>query len=119
MVDLRTVNEHFAEHKVKFENLAMLRFAHTDLTYGAKVDLSDAYHHIALHPSIRKFFQFQIDGEFFECVAIPFGWSLAPYVFTKFTRPILTAMRYPHLAQEGQFVGTIGNATWHATDYYI
>ena len=56
VVDLGLVNSHFVTKKIKFENLGMLRLANRNLVYGGKVDLSDAYHHLALHPSIRMYF---------------------------------------------------------------
>jgi hypothetical protein len=86
---------------------------------GSKVDLSDAYHHLALHPQLRKFFTFQIDGEFFTCVAIPFGWSLAPYAYTKFTRPIITALRSPGVPQTHGYPGMLGSRGWRADDYFV
>ena len=52
-MDLRYVNLFFEDKRIKFENLSMLRFAYLDLQWGGKVDLSDAYHHLALHPDIR------------------------------------------------------------------
>ncbi len=52
VIDLRNINEHFPDKKIKFENLSMLRFAHTELKWAGKIDLSDAYHHLALHPDI-------------------------------------------------------------------
>ena len=62
---------------------------------GGKVDLSDAYHHLRLHPDIQDFFLFTIMGEFFQCIALPFGWCLAPYAYTKFMRPVIAALRQP------------------------
>ena len=56
VVDLRLVNSHFVTKKIKFEILGMLRLANRNLVYGGKVNLSDAYHHLALHPSIRKYY---------------------------------------------------------------
>jgi hypothetical protein len=97
VVDLREINKHFAPLKIKFENLSLLRFASNKVKFGGKVDLSDAYHHLALHKDLRRYFTFKIDGEFFRCVAVPFGWCLAPYAYTKFTRPIVTALRTPAL----------------------
>ena len=64
---------------------------------AGKADLSDAYHHLALHPDLRHLFQFQINGCFYECIALPFGWNLAPFTFTKFTKPAITALRNPDL----------------------
>ncbi len=54
VVDLRFLNEHFEEHKIKFENLSMLQFAHGNLAWGAKLDLSDAYHHLQLHDDMAR-----------------------------------------------------------------
>ncbi len=64
-------------------------------------------------------FQFQIDGEFFESVVIPFGWSLAPFVFTKFTRPVITAMRYPLVAQEHNYRGLLPRLRTVAGKYFV
>jgi hypothetical protein len=107
-VDLRRVNKAFPDKKIKFENLSLLRFTNNQVAWGGKVDMSDAYHHLALHPSLRKFFQFQIDGEYFICIGIPFGWKLAPWIFTKFTRPVGSIFRFPLRAQELGFPGLIG-----------
>lgn len=46
VIDLRFVNLFFDEHKIKFENLSLLKFANSELQFGAKVDLSDAHHHL-------------------------------------------------------------------------
>ena len=119
VVDLRFVNTFFETQKIKFENLSLLKFANRKLQFGAKIDLSDAYHHLRLHDTLQPFFQFQIDGEFFQCVAIPFGWALAPFVFTKFTRPVITAIRYPRITQEHGYQGALGRLSWVATDYYV
>lgn len=117
MIDLRQVNSCFPDFKIKFEDLSMLRFVPPHMTCAGKADLADAYHHLALHPSLRHFFQFQIEGEFFECIAIPFGWNLAPYTFTKFTRPVITALRNPAAASEGTYQGTLP-ALQHQTNHY-
>lgn len=96
VIDLRHINSFFAPPTVKFETLAFLRFASVHVTWGVTVDISDAYHHLALHPSIAPFFQFTIDNELFQCVGLPFGWNCAPTAFTKFVRPVLAAMRTSH-----------------------
>ena len=97
VVDLREINTYFEDHKIKFENLSLLRFASSSVRVGGKVDLSDAYHHLSLHPNLRRYFCFKIDNKFYRCVGVPFGWKLAPYAYTKFTRPIITALRSPGL----------------------
>ena len=50
-----------------------------------------------MHPNIRHYMSFELDHEYFECLALPFGWSLAPAVFTKFMKPVITLLRAPML----------------------
>ena len=57
-MDLRFVNKFFEDKKIKFENLGMLKYAKKGLAWGAKIDLSDAYHHLHLHQDIQEYFQF-------------------------------------------------------------
>ena len=47
-----------------------------------KLDLKDAYHHVAVHPQFRKFLAFLWEGKVFCFKAMPFGLSIAPAVFT-------------------------------------
>ena len=56
VIDLKYVNTFYPDEKIKFENISMLRFAPPGLKVGAKIDLSDAYHHLALHSTIRHYF---------------------------------------------------------------
>lgn len=53
VVDLREINTHFEPLKIKFEDLGLLRYASLNVQVGSKIDLSDAYHHLALHKSLR------------------------------------------------------------------
>lgn len=86
VLDLKFVNSHFTVNKVKFENLSVLRYAPKQANVAISIDISDAYHHLRLDQRLVKYFQFKIDGKFYEAVGLPFGWSPAPAVFTKFVR---------------------------------
>ena len=118
-MDLKFVNRFFEVHKIKFENLGMLRYAQQGLTFGAKVDLSDAYHHIKLHDSLQPYFQFTINGEFFQCIAVPFGWCLAPFAYTKVMRPVITAMRNPRLPASQGYDGKLVTLATITAQYYV
>lgn len=83
--------------KIKYETLSILRFAPPALNVGVSFDISDAYHHLELHPTIQQFFTFQVGEYTYRCRGLPFGWSLSPYVFTKFMRPVIAALRSPSL----------------------
>lgn len=73
----------------------MLRYAPSNITHGVSIDISDAYHHVELHPEIAKYFQFKVGDDFYQCCALPFGWRLSPFVFTKLMRPVISAIRNP------------------------
>ena len=83
------------------------------------MDLSVAYHHIRLHPSLVQYFQFTLLGKFYKCIAVPFGWCLAPYAYTKVMRPVVTAMRNPSLPHELGYKGRLGQLRFVVGKYYI
>jgi hypothetical protein len=84
-------------------NLKKLNAAHLDTPYfqmetvedvrhtlrpgdwATSIDLRDAYFHIPLHPSTRKYMRFWWKGRLFQFLVLPFGLSPAPKVFTSFT----------------------------------
>jgi hypothetical protein len=43
----------------------------------------DGFHAIPIHPDDRECFTFSIGGKVFQFAALPFGWTLSPFVFTK------------------------------------
>ena len=96
-MDLRPINKYFPTMSTSYETLNWLKHVPRRVVLGASLDLQDGYHHVRLHPLIRKFFNFNINGQWFECIALPFGWSLAPAIFTKLMRPVLAIIRSPAL----------------------
>ena len=57
--------------------------------YLTSIDLADAFLHILIHPSHRKYLQFQWHGRQYQFRVLPFGLSLSPLVFTKVLKPVL------------------------------
>jgi hypothetical protein len=53
------------------------------------IDLADAFLHVLVHQSSRKYLQFEWDGQLFQFRVLPFGLSLSPLVFTKILKPVL------------------------------
>ena len=99
VVDLRPINKYFPTMSTTYETLSWLQHVPRSVVAGASLDLQDGYHHIRLHPAIRKYFNFNVNGSWYECVALPFGWSLAPAIFTKLMRPVLAIIRSPALVR--------------------
>ncbi|KAG0925667.1 hypothetical protein G6F32_013480 [Rhizopus arrhizus] len=53
------------------------------------IDLSDAFLHIPVDPTSRRYLRFHWKGQSYQFCTTPFGLSLVPWLFTKITRPIL------------------------------
>ena len=53
-----------------------------------KLDLSDAYFSLPIHPSFQKYLKFRWQGQLYKFVCLPFGLSSAPRVYTKVLKPI-------------------------------
>ncbi|XP_068707939.1 uncharacterized protein [Montipora foliosa] len=61
--------------------------------YMVSLDLKDAYFSVPIHPLDRKLLRFFWKGQRFEFTCLPFGYSLAPRVFTKILKPFAAIWR--------------------------
>jgi len=93
IVNLKHVNKHCTAPKFRLDTVSDLARGTPQNAFFIKWDLRDAYHHFRLHPSDQQFFQFCIDGEYFQCVALPFGWNGSPFFFQKIIRVFTQAIR--------------------------
>lgn len=59
----------------------------------AKIDLKDAYYSVSIHKDFRKYLCFQFDGKVYQFTVLPFGLSVAPYLFTKLMNPLVSKLR--------------------------
>lgn len=57
------------------------------------IDLKDAYFLIPIHSEHRKFLRFVFENQLYQFNCLPFGLSIAPYIFTKIMKPILMKLR--------------------------
>ena len=62
------------------------------------MDLKDAYFHISIHPSSRKFLGICMEKEVFQFKAFPFGISSAPWLFTKIFKQLAVIFRRKYIA---------------------
>lgn len=62
VVDLRPINKFFPTMSTTYETLAWLKHVPRRVVFGASLDLQDGYHHVRLHPLIRKYFNFNVNG---------------------------------------------------------
>jgi len=62
-------------------------------SWMVSIDLKDAYWHVPIQESFRKFLGFCIKGKKFQFRAMPFGLNVAPLIFTRLTKSILKELR--------------------------
>lgn len=97
ILDLRFINKHVWKQSIKFEDLKValhyLDWGHFIFSF----DIKSGYHHVEIFPSHQSFLGF---SWFFKgrvrhfCFRVlPFGLSMAPYIFTKLFRPLVAYWR--------------------------
>jgi len=93
VVDFDKLNKETLKSAFRYETLKSLRHLAKRGDWAISFDLEDGFHAIPIHPDDRKYFTFSIGGKVFQFAALPFGWTLSPYVFTKVMRPVVRFFR--------------------------
>ena len=93
IVDLRFVNRHVRKFTCRYESLRTLQRLVKAGYYMVSFDLQDAYQCVSMASEDAPFFSFCVDGEYFMCTALPFGYTNSPYVFTKVARHFTRLIR--------------------------
>ena len=83
VIDLSALNRYISPTKFKMETTRSIRNAIEIGDFAVSLDLMDAYYHIMIHPTSRKYLRFVANGEVLQFRALPFGIKSAPRVFTK------------------------------------
>ena len=100
VMDLRWLNFFCVKSHCKMETLKKLRRLASEGDWCFTFDLKDGYHAVGIDPEFQKFMQFDIQGELFQCGALPFGWSDAPRVFVKFMKTLVELLRSPQAGED-------------------
>ena len=97
VLDCRHVNKFIHDFKFRLEDVSVARdlFDKNDFLFG--FDLKSAYHFIEIYEDHREFlgFQWKHEGKdkYFVFNVLPFGVSVAAYIFTKVTRVLINKWR--------------------------
>ena len=83
IINLKPLNIYIKPEKFKMENLPTILKAPIKGSWAASIDLKDAYLHVPIHPSDRKWLRFMINKQAYTFKCLPFGLSTAPRVFTR------------------------------------
>ena len=83
VIDLKNLNAHIhAPHFRMFTTSSVLSSVEKG-DYAFKIDLQDAYFHVPIHPSSRKYLRFAFENRVYQFQVLPFGLNTAPQVFTR------------------------------------
>ena len=82
-LDLSNLNKYVVKEKFKMDTAESIRPLLAGARYAASLDLSDAYHHIPIHPSHRKYLRFMFHGKIYQYRALVMGLTTSPRIFTR------------------------------------
>ena len=83
VIDLKNLNAHIhAPHFHMLTTGSVLSSVEKG-DYAFKIDLQDAYFHVPIHPSSRKYLRFAFENRVYQFQVLPFGLNTAPQVFTR------------------------------------
>ena len=104
VTDLRPTNAACVGQSCKYETLRCLQRLARRGDHMISWDIRDGYFAIGIRRDHRRYMTFALppapgspDGQprYFRCSAMPFGWLMAPYVFTKVMRVMVRMLRSP------------------------
>ena len=93
ILDMKELNKH-----IKLPKLSMFRYQHSfqaclASNFACRIDLTNAFWHISVHKSYRRYLAFSFDNISYVWKAMPFGLRIAPYLFCKLMYPIINHLR--------------------------
>lgn len=89
VLNLRPLNQYLKAPHFKMETLTHICQMLRPKDWLTSINLSDAFLHVAVQPTSRRYLRFRWQGKTYQFRTLPFGLSLSPYIFTKIIRPIL------------------------------
>jgi len=93
VIDLRLINLHVRKRVFQYQRLPSFLATLVPNDHLVSWDVTDAFYHVRLRPSDRKYFRFVVRGAVYEPRVLPFGMRLSPWVWTKMMRPVVAALR--------------------------
>ena len=93
VIDLSLLNHYIHKQHFKMKTVKSVRQSIMYNDWAVSIDLTDAYLHVPIHPTSRKYLRFVYDHQVFQFTALPFGMSLSPWVFMKLMNVIATYLR--------------------------
>lgn len=93
ILDLKEFNKYVNKVHFKMETFKSALTIVRKNCLLASIDLKDAYHSCSVRDKDKKYFRFQFNNSIFEYQCLPQGFTDAPRIFTKLTKPLMAALR--------------------------
>ena len=93
ILNLKLLNNCLSPPHFKMEGIQCVQYVITQKDYMTKIDLKDAYLTVAVHMKSRQYLQFEWENTLYQYITMPFGLSIAPFVFTKTLKRPITLLR--------------------------
>lgn len=94
VINLKYLNEFVLYEHFKQETFPVVLDLVQPNDYFTSLDLCDAYFSIPVHRDFQCFLKFIWQGKMYKFLCVPFGYSMAPRLFTKILKPIFAWFRY-------------------------
>ena len=88
VIDLSMLNRYIQIPTFKMETAEFIRGHLRQGQWVTSIDLSDAYFHIPMATWTQKYLRFQVLGQVYQFVALPFGLATAPRDFYKVVKEL-------------------------------
>ena len=93
ILNLKPLNKYIRPRRFKMESLQAILPELSQGWWAASIDLKDAYLHVPIFPSDRKWLGFFINRVPFQFRCLPFGLSTAPRTFTRIVKVVAEFLR--------------------------
>ena len=93
VLDLSNLNRFLRRIPFRMETTSSVRSLVRRGDWATSIDLTDAYFHVLIHPSDRKWLRFVWGGVVYHFRALPFGLSLSPWVFSRVVQEFARVVR--------------------------
>lgn len=93
ILNLKSLNKFIQPQHFKMEDIRTAMKLIQKNCYMGTIDMKEAYYSVPIDKSYRKYLRFKFQNHTYEFQCLPFGLSLAPFVFTKLLKPIVSYLR--------------------------
>lgn len=93
ILNLKSLNKFLVTSHFKMEDSRTVKKLIFKDCFLATIDLKDAYYLIPIFKHHRRFLRFKVGKNLYQFKCLPFGLSIAPFIFTKLLRPVLRYFR--------------------------